>query len=46
MTALRHLFTPLAINSLTVPNRIMQTSHAKGYEDYVPGDPWTVAATP
>lgn len=39
MTALQHLFRPLALNSVTVPNRILQTAHAKGFEDYVPGDP-------
>ncbi|MDP2950310.1 MAG: hypothetical protein Q8P22_12335 [Chloroflexota bacterium] len=32
-----HLFAPLRIGSITVPNRILQTSHAKVYEDYFPG---------
>lgn len=39
MTTLRHLFQPLRLNRVTVPNRILQTAHAKGFEDYVPGDP-------
>ncbi len=39
MTALRHLFRPLALNRALVPNRNLQTAHAKGFEDYVPGDP-------
>jgi mycofactocin system FadH/OYE family oxidoreductase 2 len=39
MTALRHLFRPLALNRAVAPNRILQTAHAKGFEDYVPGDP-------
>ncbi len=33
--AFQHLFTPLQINSLRVRNRIMQTSHAKLYEDRI-----------
>lgn len=33
----RHLFSPLRIGSVTVPNRILQTSHAKYFEDYLPG---------
>ena len=39
MPILRHLFAPLQIGAVTVPNRILQTSHAKGYEEQVYGDP-------
>ncbi|MBI2912941.1 MAG: FAD-dependent oxidoreductase [Chloroflexi bacterium] len=31
----RFLFTPLRIGTTTVPNRILQTSHAKMFEDFV-----------
>ena len=34
----RFLFTPLQIGSVTVPNRVLQTSHAKMFEDFVRGD--------
>lgn len=39
MTPFRYLFSTLQIGPVTVPNRILQTSHAKGYEDTVYGDP-------
>ncbi|HEU4758631.1 MAG TPA: mycofactocin system FadH/OYE family oxidoreductase 2, partial [Dehalococcoidia bacterium] len=34
----RFLFTPLRIGPITVPNRILQTSHAKMFEDFVRGE--------
>ena len=39
MTVLRHLFQPLQLNRAMAPNRILQTAHAKGFEEYVAGDP-------
>lgn len=35
---LPRLFSPLRIGTTTVPNRILQTSHAKSFEDFVRGD--------
>ncbi len=34
----QRLFSPLRLGNVTVPNRILQTSHAKMFEDVVPAD--------
>ncbi len=38
MSEFQRLFTPLRIGTTSVPNRILQTSHAKMFEDFVRGD--------